>query len=246
MASTAAAASVGRADEKNPFAQGKPLPDAVRNLLDADGDGVVTDAETRRAAAALEKHAREQSERSKAILEAFDNNQDGRLDGGEAADAAARARIAADGIGRIVAEIFNKLDANGDGYVSRLEFAAVVTKLGAVGELLKPRLVQLFVQIDADRDGAISVSESQMAADYFAKQAQLRAERRRAQQDQRIRQLAQQVMARLDGNRNGRISQREARRDRQVLGVFDQVDLDGDKNLSSQEVYLYLDRTAGP
>lgn len=233
------------AEKRSPFARGAEVPEEIRKLLDADGDGVVTDEETRQAAAKLEREARVKSDRAKAIIEAFDNNRDGAIDGNEAADAAARARIAADGIGQVVAEIFAKIDKNADGFVSQVEFSLVVQQMGALGQLLKPKLVQIFLQIDADRNGAISVAESQMAADYFAQQAQLKAQHQRAQRNQRIWQLAQQAIARLDGNHNGRISQREARRDRQVLGVFEQVDTDGDKQLSAEEVYAYLARTVG-
>jgi Ca2+-binding EF-hand superfamily protein len=233
------------AEKRSPFARGAEVPEEIRKLLDADGDGVVTDEETRHAAAELERQARVKSDRAKAIIEAFDNNRDGAIDGNEAAEAAARARIAADGIGHVVAEIFSQIDKNADGFVSQIEFALVVKQMGALGQLLKPRLVQVFLQIDADRNGAISVAESQMAADYFAQQAQLKVQRQRAQRNQRIWQLAQQAIARLDGNRNGQISQREARRDRQVLAVFEQVDADGDKQLSAEEVYAYLERTMG-
>ncbi len=230
------------AEARSPFAQGKKIPEKAGIVLDADGDGVVTDAETQKAAAELQRQARAKSERAKAILDAFDNNDDGAVDPGEAADGVARARIALDGVGHVVAEIFAKVDVNADGLISQFEFAAVVNKLGPVGQLLKPRLVQLFLQIDGDRNGAISVSESQMAADLFAKQAQLKAKVRQAQRNQRIWQMAQQEMARLDTSRNGQISQREARRDRQVLAIFDQVDTDLDKQISAGEVYRYLER----
>jgi Ca2+-binding EF-hand superfamily protein len=230
------------AEARSPFARGQKMPEKAGIVLDANGDGVVTDAETQKAAAELQRQARVQSERAKAILDAFDNNDDGAVDPGEAANGAARARIAFDGVGRVVAEIFAKVDVNADGLISQPEFAAVVKKLGPVGELLKPRLVQLFLQIDSDRNGAISVSESQMAADFFAKQAQLKAEVQRAQRNQRIWQMAQQEMARLDTSRNGQISQREARRNRQVLAIFDQVDTDLDKQMSAGEVYRYLER----
>lgn len=233
------------AEAKSPFGQGKKIPQQAAIILDANGDGIVTDEETRNAAAELQRQARARSPRAKAILDAFDLNDDGAVDVGEAADGAARARIASPGVGHVVAEIFAKVDVNADGFISQPEFAAVVHKLGPVGELLKPRLVQLFLQIDGDRNGAISVAESQMAADFFAKQAQLKAELKQAQRNQRIWQLAQQEMARLDISRNGQISQREARRDRQVLAIFDQVDTDLDNQLSADEVYRYLERKMG-
>jgi len=243
------AAEQRKEEPEGPFARGEKLPGDLSDLLDPNKDGVVTDAEAKRAAGEFGKEAnrKKKSERGQAILDALDKNEDGKVDTGEAQEAVARARIAAGGSGQAVAEIFNKLDLDANGLVTKMEFGALVVKLGVLGQLLKPRLVQLFLQLDANRDGMINVAESQMAADLFAKQAQLRAARRKATEDQKVWQMARQVMARLDTNRNGKISQREVRRDRQVAEVFHHIDTDLDKKLTGEEIFRYLeDKLSAP
>jgi Ca2+-binding EF-hand superfamily protein len=218
------------------------LPKDLIEMLDADRDGVVTDEETRKAAkkAAQQANARAKTDLRQQILDAFDSNNDGKLDQNEAQAGVARARMQAPGAGPVVAEVFRKLDLDSNGYVNQLEFAALIERMGGLGELLKPKLAELYMRIDGDRDGLVSDVEAQFAADYFAEQARLKRERQKAVVDAATMARVRQVLARLDTSNDGTISEREARRDRQVKAIFSSVDTNGDKHLSVEEVYWYI------
>jgi len=146
----------------------------------------------------------------------------------------------APGAGPVVAEVFRKLDLDSNGYVNRLEFAALIERMGGLGELLKPKLAELYLRIDGDRDGLVSDVEAQFAADYFAEQARLKRERQKAVVDAATMARVRQVLARLDTSKNGTISEREARRDRQVKAIFSSADTNGDKHLSADEIFWYI------
>lgn len=79
--------------------------------FDANGDGVIDDAER---AKAREARKAKRAERHAEMLRLYDTNRDGTLDDAERA-AMRTARRAA---------MFNKLDANGDGVITRAEFDA--------------------------------------------------------------------------------------------------------------------------
>jgi len=240
-----AAAADREPPKKSPFAHGEKLPGDLSEFLDADGDGKVTDAEAQKAAADFSKqaNAKTKTDRGQAILDALDKDANGKVEIAEAQEAVARDRIAAGGGGKRVAEIFEKLDKNADGFVTQQEYGALISQLGLLGELLKPRLVQMFFTVDANRDGAISVVESQMVADHIARQAQLKADKeaaRAAAPDPKIVQMVRITLSKLDRNRNGQVSQGEAKRDRQLTSVFAEVDTNLDKNLSAEEMYNFL------
>jgi len=233
------------AGEKGGFAKGEKLPGDLSDLLDANGDGIVTDAEARKAAADFQKDGNNKdSDRGQRILDALDADKDGKVNQDEANEGVAKARMNDGGSGQAVAGMFAKLDTNTDGFVDGKEFGGLVQQLGPLGRLLAPRLAQFFTQMDADRDQRISVVESQFAADVFAKQARLRAEKKEDAADKHL-QLAKRTLAALDTDKDEKISQKEAARDARLKAVFTQVDSDKDKYVTVEEMRFYL-KTALP
>lgn len=238
-----AAAQNAKNSQPGAFAQGQKLPGDLSDLLDADGDGQVSDAEAKKAVEQFQQAARN-NPNAKEVLDLLDANGDGKVDRNEAAAGVAQGRLQFDGPGVAVNAIFNQLDVNKDKAITPKEFQGLIQKLGPLGQLLAPRLAQMFNQLDVDRNGAVSFVESQLAADYFAEQAQMRKQQQQQQRDGRLYRQAQQIFAAQDKNRNNRISTREAVGP--VKEKFSAIDNNGDQKLSLIEVYDFLKQGKNP
>ena len=227
-----------RKGSKSPFAQGKKLPGDLSDLLDANDDGAITDAEAKQAARQFQKEASKNTERGKAILDALDKDDDGKVDEQEAAEGVARGRMNDGGAGQRTAKMFSDMDKNTDGFIDLREFDGWVKNMGPVGRFIRPRLGQFFTNMDGDRDKRISVVESQFAVDYFAKQARLKQDKKDAADKHLL--LAKATLSKLDRDEDGKVSEKEARKDRNLDKVFDKVDTDQDKQVTVDEMYKYL------
>ncbi len=243
-----AAAVRGAEEPEKPagaFARGERLPGDLSDLLDGDADGKVTDGEAQKAAREFmeQANAKEKTERGAKILEALDKDKNGKVEEAEAQGAVAVERANRAGPGQEVAGIFDQLDVNRDDYVTAQEFGALVKQLGPLGILLQPRLAEIFNGMDTNRDGAISFVEAQMGAEDFADQMAARQAAEEAKPDPRIVQLTNSVIGQLDRNRDGKLSKREAERDKNVAEKFFEVDANLDEQLTAEEIYNYLKKT---
>jgi len=210
--------------------------------LDANKDGVISDAEARAAADRIGKKANapQKNAEDQKLLDAFDGNRDGKLDREEAEAAIARRRALADRVGRQVAEVFDLMDADNDQFVTQAEYLQSLRKLGELGKLIGPKIGEALQKADVNRDGKVSFTESQMIADAFAAHTLQKAEQRDAERELQLQQAVAGVLAGLDGNRDGAISLREARRNPQVAARFGEVDSDKNGELTPEELYNYL------
>jgi Ca2+-binding EF-hand superfamily protein len=237
---------------RSAFARAAPLPGSLIMLLDLNNDGLISDAETRQTAVVFQKRAAVNGSQNggRAILDAFDKDGNGRLDRAEALHGAAVARMHVEGSGKAVASLMGALDADADGMVSGWEFRALVDKLGRMGPAAEPRLAQLFAGLDANQDGMISVVESQMVAGAFVRESRMEIQAIGPGGQQLLGQpivpKVRTTIAQLDRNRDGKISVREARKDGQLQKVFENVDQDGDSQLTGGEIYDYVRQRLSP
>ena len=244
LAATALPAAAQNAKTKpkaGAVARGEKLPGDLSDLLDADGDGQVSDAEAKKAVEQFQQAARNNPDAA-AVLETLDTNGDGKVDREEAAAAVAQGRLEFGGPGEAVNQVFTRLDTDNNQSVTPREFQGLIRQLGPLGQLLAPRIAQMFNQLDTNRDGAVSFVESQMAADYFAAQTQMRQQQQQQQRDGRLYRQAQQILAAQDKNRNNRISTREAAG--VVKEKFGTIDANLDNKLTLVEIYDYLKASA--
>ena len=223
------------------FAQGGKLAGDLSDLLDMDGDGNVSDVEAQKAAADFgkEANAKNRSEKGKRILDALDKDGDGKVAPNEAQVGVAQAR-AQNGAGAEAAAMFERFDADKSGGITGEEFAA---GLGPLAQLLGGQAGQLFGRLDGNRDGQISFVESQFAAEAMSNQfrgPQQGGGERKPQINPQILAAAQQVMARLDRNKDTNISKEEAAKDKQAASEFPLVDANVDESLSLEEVYNFI------
>jgi Ca2+-binding EF-hand superfamily protein len=242
----------GQEQPKGPFARGEKLPGDLSELLDGDENGQVSDAEVKLAIEQFTKeaNAREKTERGKMILDALDANADGKLDPAEAAQGAVRGRMQQGGNSEAVAQVFKRLDVNSDNFISAQEYG----KLQVIVGLLKPEaardLGDLFEVLDTDRDRAISFVESQLAADLFALEGGglegfgggARPAAEQPAVNPKIRAYVDATFAKRDRNKDGQITEAEAKRDAALKREFAAADANADKSLSPTEMADYLQR----
>lgn len=218
--------------------RGEKLPGELTDLLDADGDGKISDAEAGQAVGEFKKKAKAKGAPGATALKFLDKNGDGRVDDNEAAAAVAAGRAQAGGAGERVAFLFDRLDADGNEFLTPNEFAAIVEALGPLGQLIKPKLEQLFVRLDQNRDMAISYVESQLFAEYLDQQTAIRQRRQEERKNAALWARAQQIFAAADGNRDKRISKREAKGPLQEK--FASIDADLNGKLTLIELYRFM------
>jgi Ca2+-binding EF-hand superfamily protein len=228
----------------------------LSGLLDADGDGEVTDAEAKKAAEEFQKQGNSKGGRSADILNALDKNKDGKVGRDEAEDGVAAERMKTES-GKRMAEMFKTLDGDGDGVVTKREFGALPKQLGPFGAFIERSLPRLWDNFDANRDGKMTLTESLLGIDQLA-QGQGAGDRDRFRgwwgrgrdrekeaEEERNKQaatIAQTTMTRLDKDKDGQINLKESKRDnvlKQKLN-FDAVDENSDEQLSIEEMVAYL------
>lgn len=226
---------------------GGKLPGDLAELLDGDENGKITDEELKFAVEQFKKEAnvRPKTERSKLILDALDLNKDGKLDDAEATQGAVRGRMEKGGNSDAVGQIFKRLDMNADGFIGADEFGKVQALLAVVNPEAAQGLADLFDVLDANNDKAISVVESQVAADLFAKEGGgFGGGGGRAadapKENPKIRAYVTTTFAQRDRNKDGLISEVEAKRDTALKREFAAADGNGNKLLTPDELYAYL------
>lgn len=258
IASAQAPKQPGKVDPKDPDAlvnaaanddkgagaiqRGGKLPGDLSDLLDADGDGKVSDAEANKAVAGFQKAAGAKTEEGMAVRNALDKNGDGKVDANEAAAGVARGRMDFGGAGQQVAGMFGRLDVDGNELITTGEFRESVEKMGPLGKFMGPNMARMFNQMDSNKDGQISVVEAQMMADYFAQQSAMKDQQREEQRNATIWANAQQALASQDKNRDQRITEREASGD--LKEKFATVDADLNGKVTVAEIYEYLKANA--
>lgn len=226
------------------FDRTEKAPPTITDVVDADGDGAITDQEARAAVAKLMALPKSKDADAKELAASIDKNGDSKISQEEAAFAIARARMQNDESGKRMDEIFQRLDENKDELVSRQEYQDSGDKLkefgnfGRFGEAIAGRV---FDTLDADRDGNINIVEAQFSADQFGQLTNWRR-RREADADAKLRQQTAQVFASLDKNRDQRLTKREA--GRELEANFDAIDTDGNGKLTVNELFLYAKQNA--
>ncbi len=157
---------------------------------------------------AIDRHEAAASPRFAEHFERIDKNGDGRITADERPARKHRRGGRGGALERIVA-----LDANADGRISKLE-AGADSPLG-----------KRFDAIDANRDGYVVRSELRAAN-----------EKMRAERQARMVERQQQRFARIDGNKDGRLSQAEVEAGMPRLAkAFAFLDEDRDGYLSAAE-----------
>jgi Ca2+-binding EF-hand superfamily protein len=222
--------------------RGGKLPGDLSDLLDADGDGRVSDAEAAKAVAGFQKAAGAKTDEGMAVRNALDKNGDGKVDPNEAAAGVARGRMEFGGAGKEVAGLFGRFDVDGNETITTGEFRDSIEKLGVFGKFMAPKMAQMFNQMDTNRDGQISMVEAQMMADYFSQQAAQKEQQREEQRNAGLWQSAQQALAAQDKNRDQRITEREA--SPELKEKFATVDADLNGKVTVAELYEYLKANA--
>jgi len=152
-----------------------------------------------------------------------------------------------------VAQLLGQADMDGSGTITRQEMAAVLDAMGPAGQQIGQRLSPVFRKLDTNRDGALSTEEAnkgvQDLVSVFFPEGRGRdggkgeGNGRREGVDPRMAFLAQAIMARLDRDRDGKISEREVMGDKQVEQAFVMADTDQDKHLSADEIAAFLQKT---
>ncbi len=148
----ALAGSLGYAGaEGRAFGDGD-LPTQIKELADADGDGVVTEEEWQ----AFRDARREQNaDRSNSFIDQWDLDGDGVLSAAEREAAREAIRERARENRRIR---FNDADTDGDGALSRDEFTAIPA-VSRLSEVDPEKVTTIFDRLDADDDELISAEE---------------------------------------------------------------------------------------
>ena len=235
----------GDKEPESPFARGEKLPGDLSDLLDADGDGTVSDEEAKEAAKDFQEQGNKKKtdNRSKAILDALDKDKDGKVNKQEAEAGVARGRMETKE-GKRMTELFDSLDVDSNGVVSKREFGGLPKKLGPLGAFIKRALPSMWRGFDTNRDGQLTLVEAQMAADQFSQRRGGRDKKEDATNPQAV-QIAKNTMARLDRDKDGQVSAKEARRDRVLKkkDTFVLVDTNFDDHLSYEEMVKYLNAT---
>lgn len=244
-------ANAGAAQRGNgqAFADGGKLPGDLSDLLELAQNDQLTDAKAIEAAKDVQKeaNARNKTERGQRLLDALDTNGDGKVSDEEAMAGIAEVRRRDGGAGSNVAGIFDQLDTNGDGVVSPQEFQGITEIPGFGGPFVTaPVLTQMFRNFDGNGDGMISFAEAQMGADMFNQRFGRRG--RRGEEGEQaserpipqLAQMTQQLMVNLDRNKDGKISEAEAKRDKGTYDAFPMIDRDLDDHITAEEIYEYL------
>lgn len=219
--------------------KGERLPRKLSDLLDADGDGKVSDAEAQAAVKEVQKKGTAKNADGDALRKSLDANGDGKVDVKEAQAGVAKGRGEMDERARKVLDMLVWLDADKSGEVSVPEFKALIEKMGFLGKLAEPKLGEMFNNMDQDRNGSITMAEGQLAADYFAAVAMQEEQKKEAVRTA----AAAQLVASLDRNRDKKISIREAAKT-PVAERFAIVDADQDGQLTIAEVARFIDAPA--
>lgn len=136
-----------------------------------------------------------------------------------------------------VRTMFAKVDANRDGYVTQDEAQAVraahkARRQAARGE----RRAAQFARLDANADGMISRAEFDAPRADGGDRAERRGDRRAHRAERRAmrgERFGANLFARLDGDKDGRVSLAEATAAR--LQRFDRLDADRDGTLTREE-----------
>ena len=140
--------------------------------------------------------------------------------------------------------MFGKVDANRDGFVTQAEAQTVRTAHKAQRQAVRgERRAAMFARLDANADGMISRAEFDAPrADRGdrAEQREARAERRGDRRERRAERRGMRgqgfganMFARLDGDKDGRVSLAEATAAR--LQRFDRLDANKDGTLTREE-----------
>lgn len=227
------------------FRSGK-LPGDLSDLLDADGDGMVSDAEAAKAVGGFQKAAGAKNEQGQEIRNALDKNGDGKVDAMEAQAGVAQGRREfRQGKGEAgggSANLLERFDVDGNGKITAGEVRESAQKMGPFGQFILPRMAQMFNQMDQNKDGTIDEIEVELMADYFAQQTATREQQRQEQRNAQLWQMAQQTLVAQDKNRDQRITEREAVGD--LAAKFAQVDIDLNGKITVAEIYDYLKANA--
>lgn len=220
------------------FKRKAKLPEKLQDVVDADGDGQVSDQEAGEAVKQFQIEAKAKTEVAKQVREALDLNGDGRVDAQEAAQAIAQHRAEVDPTGKFIAEVFEKLDVDQNGVVVPQEFMLLAEKFGKLAEFVKPKLKETFLKLDVDRNRVITPVEAQMAADQISRSIKQKQAAEEQKRNQRIYNIAVRTVLQLDRSGNKRIDIGEAN---ELLSAhFANIDADGNKKLSAAELYEYL------
>jgi len=232
------AASKEKPGEK--VAQGEKPAGDLSELLDANGDGVVSDEEARQAVADVKKKSADKDERGKSILDALDSNKDGMVDDKEATEGVARERTRRGGNASRLSDTFARMDDDKDGFVTADEFRKY-TESSRWGGWTERRYGPLFAQLDGDRDSKVSAAELQLGVDLIDAQEKAAEEAR-----DKALQLARATLARLDRDKDSKVSEAESKRDAALKQVFVDVDTDKDGYATETEMHAYLKKVLPP
>ena len=219
----------------------KPLtPAGLAIMMDANKDRKLDDREVRSAIDALQKrgNARPATAESEQILAGFDKNKNGKLEKDEAEDAAVQARLTTAG-GKYVEAAFGKLDEDNDGFVNREEFDQLGVILGGKFDIRRNKGIGggLFAMLDGNKDGKISLNEAVLSGGNLGPKARDGAQA--AQAGDPLRAKAAQIVNSLDKDRDGKVSEKEAKSNKPIADHFKDIDFDIDGHLTAEELWEY-------
>lgn len=241
-----AAPALAQKEKFDPFGADVPLPEALNDVIDPNGDGTIDAEEAAAAELAFQKLPRTRQPVGQEIRKALDANGDRKIDADEARQGVARGKAHLKGASNEVAEIVKQLDADGDQKISVTEFRGLVGKLGALGPFVAPQLGQFFNRMDSNQNGEVSLVEAQKGAELLVEQ--IEQAKRENQRKQLLRnpiyQQAMQAVSSLDKNRDQLISRSEARKNKLVNDAFAAADTNRDDQLSADECFEYLQQLA--
>jgi Ca2+-binding EF-hand superfamily protein len=195
----------------------KPVPEVV-DLCDADGDGMILDAEFAAAVKRLVAIGKSKKKLDQAAAKRLDLDGDEKLSEQEAVILCATARHSEDAQGKKILEIIHaRFDQDGDWLVTRKEIASF-------GDL---QLAAFLRSIDTDGDGAVSALEIVGNLDRYSGRTNV--------QSRRDPQLWQRALKLTKGKQ---LSKLDA--PKEVREKFDEIDADKSGAIRTIELFNWM------
>lgn len=239
-----------------------PSPGRLMSKLDTDGSGGVDGTELQSLLDKVDEKTGAQLSASD-VLKQYDENGDGQLDGGELGKAmqtimpppstmAFAQQRGAGGAGQAGGDgddLFSKVDADGDASVSKAELQALLEQMsGGTASETGVSSDDLFAQLDTDGNGALSQAEFDAGrpdnqAGFAGPGGPSGMPPPPPAGGARGSSTASTDDEDLDTNGDGVVSLSERLAGAQadaVAALFDAIDTDGDKNISSSESSAFI------